>query len=255
MKQNRRENLIDQLHVANAILGHTPSSAEVDELHRRGLLAVPHSSYSSEFATWEEAILAAGLKMRNFRTRSKTYSDDELISILQKFVEDKGYLPTQEEFSQYEGIPSWFTYLARFGSIKKAFALAGYDYNRCRNVLSREEMIKMLQALNERLGRIPSVKDLGHKNGVPCRKSFERIFGSWSKALQAAGLERKAKPVPKKPKYDPTILLEDYLKAAEKIGHYPAAEELGKKTGTHCYRTYRKVFGSWRKFMSIVRNV
>ena len=258
MAEDRRKRLIDELLNANAILGHTPSSAEMDELHKRGLVDFPHSSYSSIFKTLEEAVLAAGLKAKRSRTRSKGYTEEELLSALRAFVEREGHLPTQVEFNNNKDLPSWFTYFSRFGSIKRAFALAGYDYDRCRNVLDKESMIKMLIDLSECLGRIPNAKDLGRKNGVPCRKSFERIFGSWSNALKAANLVRKPKNKQKKKKrgeHDKTKLLADYLRATELNGHHPSTEELGKKNGTHCYRTYVKVFGSWQNFQEIVEKV
>lgn len=257
MKKDRRRELICEMRKANAILGHTPSSAEMDELHSRNLVRFQHSSFSTEFATWREAVLASGLELGQSRIRSKAYSDEELISILRSFVEELGHLPTQAEFSEHKELPSWFTYFARFGGIKNAFAAAGYDFARCRN-LNEECMIEALQALSKRLGRMPIARDLGHKNGVPCRKSFERIFGSWSNALKAAGLVKESRHElakhRKEKRYDKGEMLVAYMRAAELIGHYPSSEELGKKIGTHSYRMYVKVFGSWQAFKTIVEN-
>ena len=259
MKNDRRKTLVGEVRKAAAILGHTPSSAEFDELHKRGLVAMPHSSFSKEFKTWSDAIVAAGLEIRRFRTRNKYYSNEELLSILKEFIDREGYLPTQNDFIMYDELPSWFTYYNRFGSMKKAFALLGYDYDRERPKLDEAGMIKALQELKKRLGRIPNAKDLGQKNGVPCRRSFERIFGSWSAALKAAGLERIAKRKEAKrnseERYSEQRMLADYLKLAERLGHEPSTEEIGKKNGTPCYRTYVKKFGSWEKFKSIVENV
>ena len=253
MKQDRRQKLIDNLLIAYAILGHTPSSVEIDELHKRGLVESPHSTYSSEFPTWEEAILAAGLEKRRYRTRSKTYTKEELIELLRNFIKEKGHIPTQVELNECKEMPSWFTYIGHFGNMKTAFALAGYDYDRGRNDLSKAEAIKILQDLSVRLGRAPIAKDLGQKNGTPCRKSFEKIFDcAWSDILKIAGLKRKPKKRRKKIKYDSKSLLKDYLRAAAKLGHYPTTEELGKKNGTHSYRIYVDVYGSWQNFQAIV---
>lgn len=58
------------------------------------------------------------------------FTDEELLSYLEEWVEEHGELPTHEEFKQHEESPHPRTYYDRFGSWPKAKeALADYDTN------------------------------------------------------------------------------------------------------------------------------
>ncbi len=48
--------------------------------------------------------------------------------------------------------------------------------------------IAAVQAYHERTGRVPAIADGGPKNGLPAQKVMERLFGSWSAGIKAAGL-------------------------------------------------------------------
>jgi len=69
-----------------------------------------------------------------------------------------------------------------------AKVVAGDDL--ARHVFCREELVAKLQAMTVMLGRTPTADDCG---GIwPARGSFERHFGTWGKAREAAGI-----PMPK----------------------------------------------------------
>jgi len=51
----------------------------------------------------------------------------------------------------------------------------------------RDSVVSALRALSERLGRVPTLKDLNGTGG-PCWYVIRRLFGSFNAALEAAGL-------------------------------------------------------------------
>ena len=56
---------------------------------------------------------------------------------------------------------------------------------------SKEELINCLLKLNKELGKVPIIKDLAVRKDYPEATVYKDKFGSWNKALEAAGLEVK----------------------------------------------------------------
>lgn len=105
--------------------------------------------------------------------------------------------------------------------------------------LNPEELISSLQDLAKQLGRSPYVTDVG-KNGLPAFQAYANAFGSWNKALKAAGLELNTN----RGEYTEERLLWDLRDLAEELGRTPVKRDLkGRKTAS--VRKYVQVFGSW----------
>jgi len=55
-----------------------------------------------------------------------------------------------------------------------------------------DELLEQLRLLSKRLGRRPRSKDCTNSNGMFHISSYKKRFGTWSKALELAGM-----PIPK----------------------------------------------------------
>lgn len=72
-------------------------------------------------------------------------------------------------------------------------ALHRYGYG------NADDLVVLIRQLGQELGRRPRIKDLVGRDGFPSRDTFASRFGSWTKALEAAGYEKpKSKPGPQK---------------------------------------------------------
>jgi hypothetical protein len=105
---------------------------------------------------------------------------------------------------------------------------------------SRDDLIEALRQLAERLGRTPTRKDPGERSDVPDYKTYVRYFGSWRKALEAAGIPLNPRGIG----YSREQLLGHLRDLAETLGRTPTVGDVNAADGP-CDKTYRNRFGKW----------
>ena len=118
----------------------------------------------------------------------KRYSDAEILGQLKASAERLGRSPTMREFAEDEGTtihPQ--TVIERFGSWNRAKRAAGLVPRR---FATKEELLRCLRELGERLGRTPTAKDVDANRGiVPSKSLYWHTFGSLTNALREAGFD------------------------------------------------------------------
>lgn len=173
-----REELLDALRDLAATLGAPPTRAEMNEEGRYS--ARP---YYTEFGSWNDALRAAG-----FDPHHKAYTGAELRDDLQRVADDLGHPPRLADYETH-GAYHWVTLHRAFGSWPEALCAAGLDPDerpyagRC----DREELIDELRRVARELGRPPTAAEMD-THGAVTRRPYVREFGSWSAALEAAGI-------------------------------------------------------------------
>jgi hypothetical protein len=80
------------------------------------------ATYESHFGSWTAALSAAGLEPG---PRSKRYSRDELLSVLQELAAKLGHAPSMAELWERDDLPTPSTYKYRFGRWNAALEEAG----------------------------------------------------------------------------------------------------------------------------------
>jgi hypothetical protein len=118
----------------------------------------------------------------------KRYSDAEILGQLKASALRLGRSPTMREFS---GDPETTihpqTVIERFGSWNRAKRAAGLVPRR---FATKEELLRCLRELGERLGRTPTAKDVDANRGlVPSKSLYWHTFGSLTNALREAGFD------------------------------------------------------------------
>jgi Homing endonuclease associated repeat len=118
----------------------------------------------------------------------KRYSDTEILGQLKASAGRLGRSPTMREFS---GDPETTihpqTVIERFGSWNRAKRAAGLVPRR---FATKEELLRCLRELGERLGRTPTAKDVDANRGiVPSKSLYWHTFGSLTNALREAGFD------------------------------------------------------------------
>jgi hypothetical protein len=118
----------------------------------------------------------------------KRYSDAEILGQLKASAERLGRSPTMREFA---GDPETTihpqTVIERFGSWNRAKRAAGLVPRR---FATKEELLRSLRELGEKLGRTPTAKDVDANRGlVPSKSLYWHTFGSLTNALREAGFD------------------------------------------------------------------
>lgn len=175
-----REWLIEALQGLAARLGHTPTQVEAD--------AEPgfptHTTYVNHFGSWSAALEAAGLPLN---PRVVGYDRETLLEMLEQLATDLGRTPTTGDLAR-RGLPCSVTYARHFGSWPAALAEIGLEPKAGNTRYGREELLDILRTLDKRLGRPPSQAELSRRENLPHPSTYKQRFGSWNKALEAAGL-------------------------------------------------------------------
>src|SRR6059058_3765870 len=118
----------------------------------------------------------------------KRYTDDQILAELKACAERLGRSPTMREFAADPKTtlhPQ--TVIEHFGSWNRAKRLAGLVPRR---FATRDELLQALRDLGERLGRVPTAKDIDAHRGLVASKSlYWHTFGSLTQALREAGFD------------------------------------------------------------------
>jgi hypothetical protein len=118
----------------------------------------------------------------------KRYSDEDILRQLKDCAVRLGRSPTMREFSEDETTtihPQ--TVIERFGSWNRAKRAAGLVPRR---FATKEELLRCLRELGERIGRTPTAKDVDeHRGLVPSKSLYWHTFGSLTNALREAGFD------------------------------------------------------------------
>src|SRR5437870_4961072 len=118
----------------------------------------------------------------------KRYSDEDILGQLKSSAERLGRSPTMREFSDdAETTIHPQTVIERFGSWNRAKRAAGLVPRR---FATKEELLRCLRELGDKLGRTPTAKDIDANRGlVPSKSLYWHTFGSFTNALREAGFD------------------------------------------------------------------
>ena len=153
------------------------------------------------------------------------YTKEELLDIIRAKAEELGRAPFGYEIPQRKVI------VKNFGSWDNALEAAGLYINRQK--YTDEQLLEIIKEKAKELGRKPRRKDISQADTIAKR------FGSWNKALEAAGICASRK------KYTDEQLLEIIKEKAKELGRAPYRTELSQEKATV------KRFGSWVKALEL----
>lgn len=144
-------------------------------------------------------LLAAAFARRRVFLR---WDRDSALEALRVLAAKLGRIPRMQDTRGASGVPAAGVYCRLYGSWNPALRAAGLPVNRASPALvwrhrgdPREDAVAALRAAAELTGGVPSIsayEGLRHSLGRadwPSVCSLRIIFGSWSRALEAAGLD------------------------------------------------------------------
>lgn len=149
---------------------------------------------------------------------------------------------TKDEYN-INGRFSAATMQNRFGSWNNALLRSNLSVGK-RNNIPRQELLSDLKQVAERLNTRVVTVEAYAAMGKFSAPTVSKAFGSWSKALAAAGLEVSSAW---HPKANDDELLSNLATVWETLGRQPKQKDLRPPLSRFSADTYKRRFGSWRK--------
>ena len=184
----------------------------------------------------------------------KRYTDEQILEQLRACAARLGRSPTMKEFgSDAETTVHPQTVIEHFGSWNAATRAAGLVPRR---FATKEELIRLLRELGERLGRVPTAKDIDANRGLlPSKSLYWHTFGSLTNALREAGFDV---PVGEE-RLERAV--EQGTELARRLGRLPRFADWAEArraddsllTEWQVYRMFDARRGAWSTFQFLVR--
>lgn len=170
--------LIEALSNLASELGQTPTIPDVEK--RENLPSA--QTFSTRFGSWTAALRAA-----NLEPLSHEYTSAALLAHLRTLADDLGKTPTIRELTACDECPGATVYKDRFGSWNDALRAAGFEPVKQARY-SDDELLSYLHELTATLDRVPTMREMAAADWTPSSSLYRQRFGSWSNALEEAGL-------------------------------------------------------------------
>ena len=185
----------------------------------------------------------------------KRYSDADILGQLKSCAARLGRSPTMREFADdSETTIHPQTVIERFGSWNRAKRAAGLVPRR---FATKEELLRCLRELGEKLDRTPTAKDVDANRGfVPSKSLYWHTFGSLTNALREAGFDM---PVGEE-RLERAI--EQGEELAQRLGRLPRFVDWAEARRAdprllsewQVYRMFDARRGAWSTFQFLVRD-
>ena len=192
------------------------------------------------------ATFQAGIRRR--------YSNAQILAELQASAGRLGRSPTMREFANDpETTVHPQTVIEHFGSWNNAKREAGLVPRR---FATKEELLQLLRALGEELGRTPTAKDLDARKGsLPSKSLYWHTFGSLTNALREAGFDVPVGEERLERAVAQGVSLAKRLRRLPKFADWAAErrDDETMLTEWQVYRMFDARRGAWSTFQFLIR--
>jgi hypothetical protein len=184
----------------------------------------------------------------------RRYTDEEILAQLQACAERLGRSPTMREFADHpQTTVHPQTVIEHFGSWNAAKREAGLVPRR---FATREELLGLLRELGDRLGRVPTARDIEANRGfMPSKSLYWHTFGSLSTALKEAGFDVAVGEERLERALARGLDLAVELGRLPKFADWATARRLDPRMPTEwqVYRMFDARRGAWSTFQYLIR--
>ncbi len=184
----------------------------------------------------------------------KRYSDDQILAELKACAERLGRSPTMREFADDpETSVHPQTVIEHFGSWNAAKRKAGLVPRR---FATRGELLALLRELGERLGRVPTARDIdANRSLLPSKSLYWHTFGSLTNALREAGFDVPVGEERLERALEQGVALAGRLRRLPKFADWAQERRRDETllTEWQIYRMFDARRGAWSTFQFLIR--
>lgn len=248
--------LIEYLRELAKKLGRSPKVKDVREAFQRGE-GYSFATYQEAFGSHLKALEAAKLSLTRYFDPNRDDILKEICFLSFELEKPLRAADIMRAIGQKKFLYSTKAISIHFKTISEAIEAAdkaqerlfGRRLQTVKFEGATKEILKdQLRALAKEFGRAPTIteiEELCKKGKCYSPKPFIRVFGSFTKAVRAAGL----KPIlnAKGPKFDPDVMLDILRKLAKKMGRTPKVRDIENIPGVPDPKTYIGYFGGFNK--------
>jgi len=159
---------------------------------------IPNSqAFLNQWNSWDDILI----ELKNYVPHLKNdiddflykYTKEEMINRLKLYYKETGEIPTYNTIKNKEYMPSYHTYLNKFGDFKTALIEADlYKYVKNKKNLEKryytdEVLLNLLKNYIEINNIIPSTREIDSDFNMPCFRTYEDRFGSYFTVLDKIG--------------------------------------------------------------------
>ncbi len=183
----------------------------------------------------------------------KRYTDGQILEQLSACAKRLGRSPTMREFEEDSRTtvhPQ--TVIQHFGSWNAAKRKAGLVPRR---FATSDDLLEQLRELGDRLGRVPTAKDLDeHRASMPSKSLYWHTFGSLTNALREAGFDVPVGEERLERAIEQGAALARKLRALPKFAEWAEARRSGDDilTEWQVYRMVESGRGAWATFQFLI---
>ena len=184
----------------------------------------------------------------------KRYSDEQILEELDASAKRLGRSPTMREFAadpKTSVHPQ--TVIEHFGSWNEAKRKAGLVPRR---FATRAELLDLLRELGDKLGRIPTARDIEeHRGRMPSKSLYWHTFGSLANALREAGFDVPVGEERLERALEQGVKLARRLRRLPKFSDWADARRRDETLMTEwqIYRMFQGRRGAWSTFQFLIR--
>ena len=184
----------------------------------------------------------------------KRYSDEQILAELRACSQRLGSSPTMKEFAddpQTTVHPQ--TVIEHFGTWNSAKRRAGLVPRR---FATRQELVSLLRQLGDKLGRVPTARDIDANRGtMPSKSLYWHTFGSLTSALREAGFDVPVGEERLERAVQQGARLARQLERLPKFADWTTARRSDDSllTEWQVYRMFEARRGAWSTFQYLVR--
>jgi hypothetical protein len=161
--------------------GRSPTLRELESVPG---LPSPKTIYKY-FGSYERALALAGLQPNRVFLRDRV----QMISEIKRVAKKIKSTPSEKAFLKHTILnKSVSAYRRMFGSWNQAIEAAGLEIKQVRIFNDKKFLIAQMKGLYKKLGHPPTAMDIYFDPDAPSRRAYVREFGSFDRALKAAGI-------------------------------------------------------------------
>jgi hypothetical protein len=208
------------------------------------------SVYYTRFGSLQRARELAGCPSPHVH---RTYTERELLKMLQKKIKELGRMPLTKEINLDTSMPHSVTYRYRFDGWQNLLRKMGFpiqkkhkakgSYLTKTGYYNIPKIVSRLRQHVKRLKRLPSSSELDRDPFIPYHQTIRKIFGGMDNLAKLLNVPWFGNRV----SYSDEELLECLKMKANELGRAPREEEMNKDARFAGACTYHARFGSFIK--------